>query len=425
MRTIALKYLDQEPGALNQRSLIAGSARRVSFWLLAAAFFIWPPAVFAQVNIAQEKPPEKTVNLYAWADYFDPSVLDDFTKETGIRIAYDTYDTNEALDARLAIGRSGYDVVVISGPVLQKEIAAGLLQKLDKAQLPAAKMLWPDIMARLSAYDPGNLYAVNYMWFTVGLAFNASMIQERQAGASLSSWDTVFRPDLLKAFADCGVEVQDSPNDLFAIALHYLKLDPRSKSLADLKRAGELLYGLRRNVKKFRVSSDLSDLAGGDACLNLGWSSAAAQARKQAHESGSGVTVDYTVPKGGTLVLLDNLAIPKDAPHADAAYALINYLMRPDIAARNTKATHFANGIVASKAFLPQDILSDPSIYPDESVMKSFFTAAVYGPVEQAFIAREWLRVKNGDVQPAVTKDKKAEVKKTGKAQSPAGRDRR
>jgi putrescine transport system substrate-binding protein len=405
-------------------------------------FFIWPYAAFAQGKAVPDKTlQEKTVNLYAWADYFDPTVLDDFTKETGIKIAYDTYDTNDALDARLALGKSGYDVVVLSGPLLQKEIAAGILQKLEKAKLPAAKTLWLEIMARLSIYDPGNQYALNYMWFTMGLTFNAKTIEDRSAANVLASWDVVFRPDLLQKFADCGVEVQDSPNELFAVALRYMGLDPRSKSLVDLKRAGDLLYGLRRNVKKFRATDDLSGLVGGDVCLGLGWSSDAAQARKQAGEANSGVTIGYAIPKSGTLVLLDNLAIPKDAPNADAAYALINYLMRPDIAARDTKATHFANGVLASKAFLPQEILADPSIYPDEAAMKSFFVMGSYGPTEQAFIAKEWLRVKNGDIKPTISKneksktgkndktagkkDEKSPVKKTEKVQSHADRDRR
>jgi putrescine transport system substrate-binding protein len=359
-------------------------------WWLAVhilAFSVTPQTALAE---------EKTVNLYAWADYFDPVVLDDFTKETGIKVAYDTYVSNDMLDVHLMMGKSNDDVVVISGPLLQKGIAAGLLQKLDKSKLPAAKALWPDVMASLAAYDPGNLYAVNYMWFTFGLTYNAEAMKARHEEAALSSWDAIFRPELLKKLADCGVEVQDSPNDLFAIALHYLRLDSRSKSVTDLKRAGELLYGLRRNVKKFRSAGDLADLAGGDACLTIGWSSDASQARMQAREADSGVTIDYGIPKGGTLVLLDNLAIPKDAPHADAAHALINYLMRPDIAARNTKATHFANGVPASRSFVSQDILADTSIYPDPSVMKSFFNAGSYNAQEQTLISREWTRVKTG-----------------------------
>jgi putrescine transport system substrate-binding protein len=360
------------------------------------ALTVCADTLMAQAKIDGDKASQKIVNLYAWADYFDPSVLDDFTKETGIRIAYDTYSTNEALDAHLATGKSNDDVVVISGPLLQKEIAAGFLQKLDKPKLSAATGLWPEVAASLSVYDPGNLYAVNYMWFTYGLTYNAETIKARHEDTTLSSWDAIFKPELLKKFADCGVEVQDSPSDLFAVALHYLRLDPRSKSLVDLKRAGELLYNLRRNVKKFRAPGDLSDIAGGDACLTIGWSSDAAQARQQAHDSESAVTIDYVIPKGGALVLLDNLAIPKDAPHADAAHLLINYLMRPDIAARNTKATRFANGILASKSFLPQDILADISIYPDPAVMKSFFNAGSYNATEQAFITREWTRVKTG-----------------------------
>lgn len=393
--------------------------------LLLAPLLLWPHIGLAQNKGAQDKAAqvkiaqERVVNLYAWADYFDPKVLDDFTKETGIKIVYDTYDTSEALDAHLALGRSGYDVVVLSGPLLQKAIANDLLLKLNRAKLPAARGLWPEIMGRLSIYDPGNLYAVNYMWFTLGLTYNAKMIEDRQGAAALASWDVIFRPDIMKKFADCGVEVQDSPHELFAATLHYMGVNPRSKSLVDLKRAADLLYGLRRNVKKFRATNDLSDVVGGDACLTLGWSSDTAQASKQAADSNSGVTIDYAIPKGGTLILLDNLAIPKDAAHQDDAYALINYLLRPDIAARNTKATHFANGVLASKNFLPPEILSDPSIYPDEAAMKSFFVMGLYGAAEQAFIAREWLRVKNGDIKPASTKNDKS---KGGKNDKTAGK---
>jgi putrescine transport system substrate-binding protein len=386
-----------------------------SYLALVLAVFGWPAPSLAQ---------EKGVNVYAWADYFDPAVFDAFTKETGINVTYDTYDTNEAMESRLASGHSGFDIVVVSGPSLQKQIAAGLLQKLEKGKLPAAKMLSPDIMARLAAYDPGNLYAVNYAWFTLGLAFNTQAMQSRHIDSAQISWDAVFRPELLKRAADCGVEVQDSPNDLFALALRFLGLDPHSKSLIDLKRADDLLYGLRRNVKKFASIGDVSGVAGGDACLMIGWSSAAAQARKQAQDSASGVSVSYAVPKGGTLLLLDNLVVPKDAPHAEAAHALINYLMRPDIAARNSKATRFANAIPASKAFLPQDMLTDTAVYPDDATMKAFFTPAAYNTGEQAFIMHEWARVKNGDVKPTL-KDAKKPLTKTEKARNHAGRDQR
>jgi putrescine transport system substrate-binding protein len=296
----------------------------------------------------------------------------------------------------LTVDQSADDVVVISGPSLQKQIADKHLQMLDKSRLPAAKALWPEIAGYLAIYDPGNLYAVNYMWFTMGLTFNAKIMQERHEEASLTSWDAIFRPDILKKFADCGVEVQDSPNDVFAIALHYLRSDARSRSPVELKRAADLLFALRRNVKRFRPPGDLSNMASGDVCLTLGWSGDAAQARKEAKDSDSGVTIAYATPKGGTLLLLDNLAIPKNAPHRDAAYALINYLVRPDIAARNTKMTHFANGDLTSKAFLPPEILDDPSIYPDAAAMKTFFTPGIYGPQEQALITREWTRVKTG-----------------------------
>ena len=339
---------------------------------------------------------DKVVNVFNWSDYIDPKVLDAFTKETGIKVVYDTYDSNEVLETRLLAGHTGYDVVVPSATFLQRQIAAGVLLPLDASKLPNLKNVSPDIAARLAAYDPGNKYAVDYMWFTTGIAYNVAKAKERLGTTPIASWDVVFKPDLLRKFADCGIYVLDSPEDMFTVALRYLKLDPNSKNLNDLRRAADLLATMRRSVKKFSSSDYINALANGDICLAVSWAGDSFQARNRAHEAGNGVDVAYVVPSEGTLMSLDSLAIPKDAPHPAEAYRFIDFLLRPDNAARNTQITNFANPIPASKPMIDPDITGNPSIYPDAAAMKTLFTISPYDGAVQKFVTREWTRIKTG-----------------------------
>jgi putrescine transport system substrate-binding protein len=343
---------------------------------------------------------EKTLSVYGWADYIDPKVIEDFTKETGLKVAYDAYDSNEAFEARLLTGKTGFDVVIVSGSVLQRQIAARLYQKLDKTKLPNSKNLWPEVMARLGVYDSGNQYAVNYMWFTAGIAYNVEKAEEllgdATADASLNSWVILFKPRNLKKFAGCGITVLDSGEEMFAIALKYLRADPASNRQNDLRVAAELLSGMRRDVKKFD-SADFADaLANGDICLGVGYSGDSFRARDRAREADNGIEIDYTIPKEGSLMLLDNLAIPKDAPHVEEAYAFIDFLLRPAIAARNTNFTHRANGVLASKSSIGKDIVDNKSIYPDATTMQRLFAVANHDPAARKTIIREWAGITTG-----------------------------
>lgn len=339
---------------------------------------------------------DRIVNIYNWSDYIAPKVLEDFTKETGIKVVYDTYDSNETLETKLLAGNTGYDVVVPSGTFLERQIHAGLYQNLDRSKLPHYSSLWPEVMKRLAVHDTGNRYAVDYMWFTTGLAFNVQKARERLGTLPINSWDILFKPELLKKFADCGVYVLDSPEDLFTIALNYMKLDPNSKRPIDLRRAANLLSLMRPYVKKFHSSEYINALANGDICLAVAWAGDAFQAKSRAKEANNGIDIDYVIPKEGTLMSLDSLAIPADAPHPAEAYAFIDYLLRPEVAAQNTNATNFANGVLASKPFVSPDILKNTAIYPDEETMKRLFTVTTYDQATQKIVTREWVRVKTG-----------------------------
>jgi putrescine transport system substrate-binding protein len=341
--------------------------------------------------------PRRMVYVYNWSDYVDPGVLEDFTRETGIGVQYDTFDSNDTLETKLLAGKSGYDVVVPTAYFLERQIKAGVFQKLDKSKLPNLVNVWPEIARHLASYDPGNQYAVNYMWGTVGIGYNV-----KQARAVLGpehpidSWDIVFKPENLARFKDCGVHMLDSSDDIMPAALAYLGLDPNATAAADLEKAAALLIKVRPFVRKFHSSEYLNALASGEICLVVGWSGDVKQAQKRAAEAKNGVEIAFAIPKEGTQMFFDNLAIPKDAGNVAEAHAFINYLQRPEIAARNTDLVSYANGNLASQKFVDPAILSDPSIYPDAATMTRLFTIHARDPQSQRLINRIWTRIKTG-----------------------------
>jgi putrescine transport system substrate-binding protein len=340
---------------------------------------------------------ERVVNFFNWSDYIDPTVLADFTAETGIRVQYDTFDSNDILETKLLAGKSGYDVVVPTAYFLQRQIKAGVFQKLDKQKLPNLANAWEEISRRLEVYDPGNQYAVNYMWGTVGIGYNVAKARAALgAQQPIDSWDVLFKPELIAKFKDCGVYMLDSADDVLPAALHYLHLDPNSTSQADLEKAADLVAKVRPYVRKFHSSEYLNALATGDICLVLGFSGDVKQAQKRAAEARNGVEIGYAIPRDGAQLWFDNLAIPKDAPHADEAHALINYLLKPQVAAKNSNFIAYANGNAASRQFIDPAILNDRGICPDAEMMARLYTISAHDQKAQRLLNRLWTRVKTG-----------------------------
>jgi putrescine transport system substrate-binding protein len=354
---------------------------------------------------------EKVVSVYGWGDYIDPKVIEDFTKETGIKVTYDAYNSRAVIDQQALGGTTGFDVIIVPGRDLEKLIAAGKLQRLDKTKLPNSANLWPEVMARLGTYDPGNQYAVNYLWFTMGLAYNidemtevvgdvAAVAQGDSAKAPLISWNILLQIDNLKKFASCGVGIVDSPEDVFAIASQYLRSDwgvaPEGNRQTDFTRAAKLLNIILRNAKKFDSAGFVDALANGDICLAAGYSLDTYRARARAREADNGIDIDYIIPKEGGLMLLDNLAIPKDSPHLNEAYAFIDFLLRPEVAAQNTNFTHLANSVLSSKSGIAKVIAENTSIYPSEAMMRRLVATPNYFPSQQKFIQSEWAEKKMG-----------------------------
>jgi putrescine transport system substrate-binding protein len=346
------------------------------------------------VAVAQS---ERVVNVYNWSDYIDAKVLEDFTKETGIKVQYDTFDANETLETKLLAGKSGYDVVVPTAYFLERQIKAAVFQKLDKNKLKNLGNVWPDIAKRLAVYDPGNQYAVNYMWGTTGVGYNVKAMRDRLgAGGKVDSWEIVFKPENLAKFRDCGVHMLDSADDIIPAALHFLGFNPNSIDPKELEKATELLMSIRSSVRKFHSSEYLNALASGEICLVVGWSGDIKQSQKRAIEVKNGVEIGYSIPKEGAQMFFDNLSIPKDASHVAEAHAFIDYLLRPEVAAKNSNLVAYANGNLASQKLLDKAVLDDKSVYPDAATMSRLYTVSARDQKSQRLVNRLWTKIKTG-----------------------------
>jgi putrescine transport system substrate-binding protein len=332
--------------------------------------------------------------VYNWSDYIDPKLIDEFQNETGIKVVYDTYDSNETLEAKLIAGASGYDLVFPSATFLHRQIAAGVLRPLDRTRLKNAANISKDLDRKLEVYDPGVKHSLVYMWFTTGIAFNEDKIRARLGERAIDTWDIVFSKDSLQKLSDCGVYFLDSPEDVFAIFLHKNKISLDKASPGDISTAGTQLRAISPFVKKYHSSEYISALANGDACLAISWAGDAFQAQARAREASNGVRINYVVPKEGSVMSMDVVAMPKDAKNLNEAYEFIDFLLRPDVAARNTNITKFANGVPGSYQAVSREIAQNPYIFPDDRLMKTLFTINPLSQIIQRGLTREWTRVK-------------------------------
>ena len=314
---------------------------------------------------AQTDDSENVLNIYNWSEFIGPSIVSDFEKESGIKVHYDVYESNEMMEVKLLSGHTNYDIVVPGGSFFEREVKAGVYQKLDKSLLPGLKNLDPDAASATAVYDPGNQYGVDYMWLiTVGMGYEVNKVKERLADAPLDSWRLLFDPKLVSKLRDCGVSVLDSPDDVVGSALAYLGKSPTSESPEDLASAEQVLHAIRGYIRYIDSTRYVADLANGDLCLVLGWSGDVAQARRRASEAGKSVTIGYSVPREGALSIVDVIAIPADAPHPKNAHRFIDYLLRPDVAAKNAAAITYASGVAGSVALVSESQRNDSAVYP-------------------------------------------------------------
>ena len=339
---------------------------------------------------------ERVLNVYNWSDYIDPAVLSEFEKAYRIKVHYDVFDANEVLETKLLTGHTNYDVVVPSGPFLERQIQAGIYQRLHKQLLPNLRFLDPQVARATAVYDPGNQYAVDYMWITSGPGYDVAQIRARFAAAPVRDWRLLYDPAVVAHFADCGIAMLDAPTEVVGTVLLYLGRDPNSQSSQDLAAAEHVLLGMRRYVRYVNSSRYIDDLANGDICLALGWSGDVKQARDRAQEAGKGRDIAYSIPVQGAIANYDMLAVPADAPHPRNAHAFINYLLRPDVAARNSNLIKYANSVAASQALLLPGVRDDPGIYPPAAVRARLVPERAKSLQFTRRLTRMWTRFKTG-----------------------------
>lgn len=340
---------------------------------------------------------EKVLHVYNWSDYIATDTVRNFEAKTGIKVTYDVFDSNDVLETRLLAGNSGFDVVVPSASFLERQIKAGVFQKLDKSQLPNLVNMDPDIMQRVALHDPNNDHAIPYMWGTTGIGYNEARIKQILGDdAVLDSWAYIFDPKQIARFKDCGVSVLDAPDELLKITLTYLGRDANSEKQEDLQAAEQALLAIRPFIRKIHSSQYIEDLANGDLCVAVGWSGDVLQSRDRAREAGQGIVVKYAIPREGTIVWFDMAAIPADAKHPRNALAFIDYLMDPQVAAANSNFVKYANGNAAALPMVDDQVKNDPGIYPPPEVKAKLFPSLAYGESFNRLMTRMWTRFQTG-----------------------------
>jgi len=340
---------------------------------------------------------DKTLHVYNWSDYIAPNTVADFEKQTGIKVVYDVFDSNEVLEGKLMAGSTGYDVVVPSSSFLARQLQSGVFQPLDKSKLPNYKNLDPDLMKKLEQHDPGNKYAIPYLWATTGIGYNVEKVKAALGkDAPVNSWDLVLKPENLEKLKSCGVSFLDAPEEIFATVLNYMGKDTNSSDAKDYTAATDLLLKLRPSIRYFHSSQYINDLANGNTCVAIGWAGDILQAKKRAVEAKNGVDIAYSIPKEGALAFFDTLAIPKDAKNLDAAYQFLNYLMDPKVMANISNSVYYASGNKASVPFVDEAIRNNPGVYPTPDTMAKLFTLKVQDPKLDRVRTRAWTKVKSG-----------------------------
>ncbi len=339
---------------------------------------------------------DKVLNVLNWSDYIAPDTLEKFERETGIKVNYDVFDSNEVLETKLLTGRTGYDVVVPTDYFLERQAKQGILLALDKSKLPNLKNIDPAVLKQLEGADPGNHYGVPYAGVITGIGYNVAKVKKALGDLPIDSWAIVFDPKYAAKLKDCGYTMLDQEGEIFFSAKIGLGLDPTSERQEDLAASEAMLMKVRPYVRYFNSSQYINDLANGEICIAISWSGDVAQARDRAHEAGKGVEIAFAVPKEGALNSYDMLAIPADAPHPDNAHKFINFLMRADIAAEFTKFRKFPSGNVAAEQLVDPVLRADPLVFEPPAVVARLKPHRAESLTYTRFANRAWTRIRTG-----------------------------
>ena len=336
---------------------------------------------------------DKTLKLYNWADYFAEDTLAKFTAETGIQVTYDVMDSSETLEAKMMAGRSGYDLIFPGDTVAERLMRAGALQKLDKSKLTALADVEPGLQRLQTKYPYSRHAVVPYTWGSIGITYNAAQIQQRLADAPVNSLDLLFKPENAAKFADCGISMIDSPDEVLAVVLNYLGRPARSGQAQDLDAAVALLTSIKPYIRKFQ-SQPVTDLVNGNLCLSLGYSGDVTQAQRAAVAAGKPIDFQYRIPKEGTTVWMDTMAIPADAKHPEYAYAFINFVMRPENMAAISNFTGYPTSSAKARASVDADMRNNPDIYVDDATYERLIPGKDIPQREMRARMRAWTKFK-------------------------------
>jgi putrescine transport system substrate-binding protein len=338
----------------------------------------------------------KDLNLYIWSDYLAPNTLADFEKQTGIKVHAAYFDTNETLETKLLAGSSGFDIVVPTASYFERQIKAGAFLVLDKSKLPNWKNLDPQLMAKVALHDPDNRHGAIYLWGTNGIGYNEKMVKALMPDAPLDSWRLVFDPAVASKVAKCGISLLDSPAEMLRAVYNYLGKNPNSQSSDDLAQAEAVLSKIRPYIRNFSSSEYIEALANGDLCISVGYNGDVMQARDRSREANKGIEIKYAVPKEGSILWFDMLAIPKDAPDPESAYAFMNYMMTPQVIADVSNFKRYANANAASQPLVLPAVKDDQGIYPPPDQRQSLAVQLADSPDQTRAITRVWQKFKTG-----------------------------
>ncbi len=338
----------------------------------------------------------KALNLLVWASVAAPDTLANFEKKTGIKIHVSYAVTNEDLETRILAGNSGFDLVSPSADYFERQIKAGGYEPLDKSKLHNLKNLDPQLMQKISAQDPDNAHGIVYFWGTNGIGYNEAMVRKLMPDAPLDSWRLIFDPAVASTIAKCGIGVVDSPTDLMRAVLPYLGRDPNSQETEDLAAAERTLTKIRPYISHINTSDYIQALANGELCVALGYNGDILQARDRAREAHNGIEIRYMIPKEGSILWFNMLAIPTHAPNVDSAYAFMNYVMTPQVIADISNFTHIPNANIAAMPLLLPAVRDDPAMYPSPDVRQRLSVALPDTPDQLRAITRMWQKFKSG-----------------------------
>ena len=354
------------------------------------------PAAGGETVAVEAEAEEPVLNVYNWSDYIAEDTIANFEERTGITVNYDVFDSNEVVEAKLLAGNTGYDIVVPTASFLERQIKAGVFQKLDRDMLSNWSNLDPDIMSRVALHDPDNQYSAVYMWGTTGIGYNEGKVAEVFPDAPVDSWATLFDPAVISKLSECGVTLLDAPTEVVSAVLAYLGRDPNSETAEDLAAAEEVLMSIRPHIRYIHSSQQINDLANGEICVAMGWSGDMMIAADRASEAESGIEIAYSIPKEGTVIWFDMLAVPADAPHPNNAHLFINYLLEPEVIAAVSNYVFYANPNAASVEFVEAEILEDPGIYPPPEVKAKLYPDLAHSAEYTRNLTRTWTRFKTG-----------------------------